>query len=67
MSIWTRNPTKGFIFQSDGGSQYAPDNYRKIFKTYGAKASMSKEGDCWHNVIAESFFHILKIALTHHC
>jgi len=67
MAIWTRNPAQGLIFHSDRGSQYASDDYRKILKTHGAKASMSKKGDCWDNAVAESFFHTLKIELVHHC
>lgn len=67
MAIWKRKPNRGFILLSDRGSQYASDIYRKTLKTYGAKASMSKKGDCWDNAVAESFFHTLKIELVHHC
>jgi transposase InsO family protein len=67
MAIWTRKPAKGLIFHSDRGSQYASDNYRKILKSHGAKASMSKKGDYWDNAVAESFFHTLKTELVHHC
>ena len=67
MAIWKRNPAKDLIFHSDRGSQYASDDYRKTLKTHGAKASMSKKGDCWDNAVAESFFHTLKIELIHHC
>ena len=27
---------------------------------------MSRKGNCWDNAVAESFFHTLKIELTHH-
>lgn len=67
MAIWKRKPAKGLIFHSDRGSQYASDDYRKILKTYGVVASMSRKGDCWDNAVAESFFHTLKIELIHHC
>ena len=67
MAIWKRKPAKGLIFHSDRGSQYASDDYRKILKTYGVVASMSRKGDCWDNAVAESFFHTLKIELVHHC
>jgi putative transposase len=66
MAIWKRKPAKGLIFHSDRGSQYASDDYRKILKTYGVVASMSRKGDCWDNAVAESFFHTLKIELVHH-
>lgn len=67
MAIWTRKPTKGLIFHSDRGSQYASDSYREIIGNYGINASMSRKGDCWDNAVAESFFHTLKIELVHHC
>jgi transposase InsO family protein len=67
MAIWKRKPAKGLIFHSDRGSQYASDTYRKTLKHHGIKASMSRKGDCWDNAVAESFFHTLKIELTHHC
>lgn len=67
MAIWTRKPSKGLIFHSDRGSQYASDSYREILGNYGINASMSRKGDCWDNAVAESFFHTLKIELVHHC
>ncbi len=67
MATWKRKPANGLIFHSDRGSQYASDSYRKILKTHGVKASMSKKGDCWDNAVAESFFHTLKTELVHHC
>ncbi|MCD4687707.1 MAG: IS3 family transposase [Desulfuromonadaceae bacterium] len=67
MAIWTRKPAQGLIFHSDRGSQYASDDYRQTLKTHGAKASMSKKGDCWDNAVAESFFRTLKAELVHHC
>ena len=27
---------------------------------------MSRKGNCWDNAVAESFFHTLKVELTHH-
>jgi len=67
MAIWKRKPGKGLIFHSDRGSQYASESHRKILKTHGAKASMSRKANCWDNAVAESFFHTLKTELTHHC
>ena len=32
----------------------------------GLKASMSRKGDCYDNVLMESFFHTLKTELVHH-
>ncbi len=66
-AIWKRKPSRGLIFHSDRGSQYASDSYQKILKTHGILPSMSRKGDCWDNAVAESFFHTLKIELIHHC
>ena len=35
-------------------------------KLHGIKQSMSRKGNCWDNAVAESFFHTLKVELTHH-
>jgi len=67
MAIWKRKPSKGLIFHSDRGSQYASDSYQEILSSYGVNPSMSRKGDCWDNAVAESFFHTLKIELVHHC
>ena len=67
MAIWKRKPTKGLIWHTDRGSQYASDSHRKIIKEHRIIQSMSRKGDCWDNAVSESFFHTLKTELTHHC
>ena len=59
MAIWKRKPTKGLVWHSDRGSQYASDSH--IIQ------SMSRKGNCWDNAVSESFFHTLKTELVHHC
>jgi len=66
MAIWKRKPSKGLIFHSDRGSQYASDSFRSILNLHGVKASMSRKGNCWDNAVAESFFHTLKTELVNH-
>lgn len=66
-AIWKRKPSRGLIFHSDRGSQYASDSYQKILATHDILPSMSRKGDCWDNAVAESFFHTLKTELVHHC
>jgi transposase InsO family protein len=66
MAIWKRKPGKGLIWHTDRGSQYASQSHRDLIKMYGIKQSMSRKGDCWDNAVAESFFHSLKVELTHH-
>ena len=67
MAIWKRKPSRGLIWHSDRGSQYASDSHRSVLKDHGIIQSMSKKGDCWDNAVAESFFHTLKTELTNHC
>lgn len=66
MAIWQRKPSKGLIWHTDQGSQYASDSHRNILKDHGIYQSMSRKGNCWDNAVAESFFHTLKTELTHH-
>ncbi len=66
MAIWKRKPSKGLIWHTDQGSQYASHSHRKILKQHQLIQSMSRKGDCWDNAVAESFFHTLKTELTHH-
>jgi putative transposase len=66
MAIWKRKPSRGLIWHSDQGSQYASDGHRAILKDHGVIQSMSRKGDCWDNAVAESFFHTLKTELTNH-
>lgn len=66
MAIWKRKPSKGLIWHTDRGSQYASDSHRSILKDHSITQSMSRKGDCWDNAVAESFFHTLKTELIHH-
>lgn len=67
MAIWKRKPSRGLVWHSDRGSQYASDSHRAVLKDHGIIQSMSRKGDCWDNAVAESFFHTLKTELTNHC
>lgn len=66
MAIKRRNPTKGLIYHTDRGSQYASYEHKNLLEKHGIVQSMSKKGDCWDNAVAESFFHSLKTELIHH-
>jgi putative transposase len=63
MAITTRNPTKGLIFHSDRGTQYASNSFKQLLKKNNITQSMSRSGNCWDNAVAESFFHTLKTEL----
>jgi transposase InsO family protein len=60
MAFRARSPKKGLIFHSDRGVQYASKEFRKKLKQFNMVQSMSREGDCWDNACAESFFASLK-------
>ncbi|MDP6747547.1 MAG: integrase core domain-containing protein [Candidatus Poribacteria bacterium] len=60
-----RRPGKGLLPHSDGGSQYAAHEYPDQLKQYGMTCSMSRKGDCWYNLVVESFCHTLKTKCTH--
>ena len=67
MAIWQRKPSKGLIWHSDQGSQYASNSHREIVEQHHIIQSMSNKGHCFDNAVAESFFHTLKTELTYHC
>jgi transposase InsO family protein len=66
MAIKSRNPSKGLLWHTDRGSQYASSSHRKLLGDYGIIQSMSRKGNCWDNSVSESFFHTLKTELTYH-
>lgn len=66
MALWKRKPSRGLIWHTDRGSQYASKSHRKILKDHGIRQSMSRKGDCWDNAPSESFFHTLKVELVYH-
>ena len=66
MAVWKRKTNKGLMVHSDRGTQYASGLYQKTIKKHGFICSMSRKGNCWDNAPSESFFHTLKVELTHH-
>jgi len=65
-AIQRRRPSKGLIFHSDRGVQYACTDFRKELAKHEFVQSMSRKGDCWDNAVAESFFAIMKTELVYH-
>lgn len=65
-AINRRQPSSGFIFHSDRGSQYCSKRFKKLIKGVGGRQSMSATGSCYDNAITESFFGTLKRELVHH-
>ena len=65
MAIKNGHLKPGLIHHSDRGVQYACNDFQGLLNTYKMQCSMSRKGDCWDNAVAESFFHTLKVELTH--
>jgi len=65
-AIWSRKPSKGLLWHTDRGSQYASGSHRELLEEHHITQSMSRKGDCWDNAVAESFFHTLKTGLVNH-
>ncbi|MDN6309424.1 MAG: IS3 family transposase [Psychroflexus sp.] len=61
MAVKNRSITKGLVFHSDRGVQYACEKFVNTLNSYKIiTRSMSRKGNCWDNAVAESFFKTLK-------
>lgn len=61
MAVKNRSITKGLIFHSDRGVQYACEKFANTLDSYKIiTRSMSRKGNCWDNAVAESFFKTIK-------
>ncbi len=58
-AVARRNPAPGLIHHSDRGAPYASHRYRRRLARIRSLASMSRNGDCWDDAVAESFFSTL--------
>jgi transposase InsO family protein len=67
MAIQQQRPQAGLIHHADRGVKYASRAYRDALSGARITASMSRKADCYDNAPIESFFHILKTELVHHC
>jgi putative transposase len=65
MALANRASNPGLVHHSDRGSQYAANAYRQVLAAHHVTCSMSRQGDCWDNAVAESFFATLKIELVY--
>ena len=62
----SRRPGPGLLHHTDragSGRPYASDADQKALTAIGARASMSRKGNCWDNAVAESFFSSTKTEL----
>jgi putative transposase len=65
MALARRQPPQGLLHHSDRGSQYASGDYQRILVQHAIVCSVSRQGNCWDNAVAESFFATLKVDLVH--
>ncbi len=65
MAIRERNPQPGTLFHSDQGIEYAAHSFRALLDSHGIQRSMSRQGNCYDNAYAESFFHSLKTEMVY--
>ncbi len=65
MAITYRKPSKGLMWHTDRGSQYASFSHKDLLQKHGIVQSMSRKGNCWDNAVAESFFKTLKSDLVY--
>ena len=56
MFIQNRNPPKGLIVHSDGGTQSGANNFRKILSDNEFRQSMTRKSNHYDNAHAESLF-----------
>jgi putative transposase len=66
MALGRRHPSAGLMHHSDRGSQYASHAYQDILADHGIVCSMSGQGECLDNAVAERFFGSLTREWTAH-
>ncbi|MEZ7506915.1 IS3 family transposase [Flavobacterium sp. Arc2] len=66
MAVKNRNIAQVLIFHSDRGVQYASKKFVNVLDSCKKiSRNMSRKGNCWDNVVAESFFKSLKTELIY--
>ena len=66
MAVRNRAPSKGLIFHSDRGVQYACNDFTRLLDSYRyVERIISRKGNCWDNAVAESFFKTIKVELVY--
>jgi transposase InsO family protein len=64
MALKRRGPEAGLLHHSDQGCTYASEGYQAILDARRIICSMSRRGDCYDNVVIESFFSTVKSSPT---
>lgn len=66
MALGRRRPSAGLLHHADRGSQYASHAYQVMLAAHGIVCSMSRQGECLDNAVAERFFGRVKREWTAH-
>jgi len=66
MALGRRHPSAGLLHHADRGSQYASHAYQDMLADHGIVCSMSGQGECLANAVAERFLGSLKREWTAH-
>ena len=64
-AIQKHRPPAGLIHHSDRGVQYCSKDYQVLLAEYKFLCSMSRKGNCYDNVSAETFFSTIKNEIIH--
>jgi transposase InsO family protein len=59
-ALLTRSPDSNLMIHTDRGSQYTSDEFIELDLEDQSTLSLSRRGNCWDNVVVESFFATLK-------
>lgn len=65
-AVHVRRPEPGLMIHTDRGTQFCCNGYRNVVKKNRFIHSMSRQGNCWDNAVAESFFKTLKTEWAYH-
>lgn len=60
MAVFRRVKLWAVLHHSDQGSQDTSKNFQSLLASHGIICSMSRSGNCWHNVTMASVFSTLK-------
>ena len=60
MAAWRRRPKTPVTIHADQSSQFGSDDFNRWCTDKRLVPSMSRQGNCWGNTVAESLFSSLK-------
>jgi transposase InsO family protein len=64
-AVHLRKPSRGLIFHTDRGIEYAAGAFKERLGKLGILQSMNRPGKLTDNIYIESFFHSMKTDIVH--